>query len=211
MNKKSIILIVVITLILIFVIFAIQNLFPSDETSVSLTGTPADNFSQEQRSKFCETGNATSNNFIKEYKIPTECTLPHAIVTDYDGNIWFIESNTGNLAKFDPVMEKFTEYENSIWAKGQRSMMWGMDYASDGTILFTNEKHNNIWKFDIQDEEYSVTSFPSSADSFPQRLEIQGSKLIINDFKGNRLVFLDYIQSDEPLSSYYVPSNILAV
>jgi len=48
---------------LIFVLFAALCLFPSDETDVTLTGTPTDNFSEEQRSKFCGTGNAKSNNY----------------------------------------------------------------------------------------------------------------------------------------------------
>ncbi len=208
MNKKFFILPTVVGgMILIFVMFAILNLIPSDKTNVTLTGTPADNFPEEQRSKFCGTGNAKSNDYVKEYKIPTDCTLPQAIATDSDGNIWFVESNTGNLAKFDPVLESFTEYENSFWPKSEHSMMWGIDYAPDGTIWFTDEKYDSIWKFNIQDEEYQRIQFPSDDNSYPQRLKIQGSKLIINDFKGNKLVFSDYTESDERFSSYSIPSN----
>lgn len=218
MNKKSFILPTVVGgMILIFVMFAILNLIPSDKTNVTLTSTPADNFPEEQRSKFCGTGNAKSNNYVKEYKIPTDCTLPQAIATDPEGNIWFVESNTGNLAKFDPVLESFTEYENSFWPKSEHSMMWGMDYAPDGTMWFTEEKYNSVWKFNIQDEEYQRFSFPSEDNSYPQRLKIQGSKLVINDFKGNKIVFSDYARygeevskftpSDERSYSYSIPSN----
>ncbi|MEK0369377.1 MAG: lyase, partial [Nitrosopumilus sp.] len=90
MNKKYFILSTVVGgIMLILIIFTIQNLIPS-EMNVTLTGTPADNFSEEQRSKFCGTGNAKSNDYVKEYKIPTDCTLPQAIVADPDGNIWFV-------------------------------------------------------------------------------------------------------------------------
>jgi virginiamycin B lyase len=205
-NKKFIILPVGV-LILVSAIFTIQNFSESDEPDLNLTGTPADNFSEEQRSKFCGTGDAKSNDYVTEYKIPTDCTLPQAIVTDYDGNIWFVESNTGNVAKFDPVLESFEEFENPLWPKSEHSMMWGMDYAPDGTIWFTEEKYNSVWKFNIQDEEYKRFAFPFVDNSSPQRLEIQGSQLIINDFKGNRIVLLDYIQSDERLPSYAIPSN----
>ena len=139
MNKKFFVLPLVGILILISVIFTIQNFTESDEPDLTLTGTPADNFSEEQRSKFCGTGDAKSNDYVKEYKIPTDCTLPQAVVTDYDGNIWLVESNTGNLAKFDPILESFTEFENPLWLKSAHSMMWGMDYAPDGTIQFTKE------------------------------------------------------------------------
>jgi virginiamycin B lyase len=205
-NKKFAILPVGI-LILISAIFAIQNFTESDEFDMNLTGTPADNFSEEQRSKFCGTGDAKSNDYIKEYKIPTDCTLPQAITTDYEGNIWFVESNTGNLAKFDPILESFTEFENQLWPKSKHSMMWGIDYGSDGTIWFTEEKYNSIWKFNIQDEEYERFSFPSVDNSSPQQLEIHGSKIIINDFKGNRIVFSDYDPSLKQLVSYSIPSN----
>jgi virginiamycin B lyase len=175
---------------------------------VTLTGTPADNFSEEQRSKFCGTGSAKSNNYVKEYKIPTDCTLPQAITTDPQGNIWFVESNTGNLAKFDPVLESFTEYENSLWPKTEHSMMWGIDYAPDGTIWFTDEKYNSVWKFNIQDEKYQRTSFPSDGNSYPQKLEIHGSKLIINDFKGNKITFSDYARYGEETLQFTSPDEI---
>ena len=191
---------------LILIIFTIQNLIPS-EMNVTLTGTPADNFSEEQRSKFCGTGNAKSNDYVKEYKIPTDCTLPQAIVADPDGNIWFVESNTGNLAKFDPSTKRFTEYDNPLWPQGERSMMWGIDYAPDETIWFTDEKYNSVWKFNIQDEKYQRFSFPSEENSYPQRLEIHGSKLIINDFKGNKIVFSDYAQYGEETPKFTSPDE----
>jgi len=86
-------------------------------------------------------------------------------------------------------------------------MMWGMDYAPDETIWFTDEKYNSVWKFNIQDEEYQRTSFPSEANSYPQQLEIDGSKLIINDFKGNKLVFSDYLRYFEETSQFTLPDT----
>jgi len=207
MNKKYFVLLAVIGVMLISVMFAIPNLIPT-ETNMTLTGTPADNFPEEQRSKFCGTGNAKSNNYVKEYKIPTDCTLPQAIITDPEGNIWLVESNTGNLAKFDPVLESFTEYENSLWPKTEHSMMWGMDYAPDGTIWFTDEKYYSVWKFNIQDEEYQRFSFPSEDNFFPQQLEVHGSQLIINDFKGNKMIFSDYTRYGEEVSKFTPPDEV---
>ena len=79
------------------------------------TGTPADNFPYAQRAQFCGTSSAKSNTFVKEYKIPTECTQPLAITTDPQGNVWFAEANTGRIAMFDPATETFTDYENPTW------------------------------------------------------------------------------------------------
>jgi virginiamycin B lyase len=192
-------------------------------TNVTLTGTPADYFPEEQRSKFCGTGNAKSNNYVKEYKIPTECTLPQAITTDEFGNIWFVESNTGSVAKFDPVLESFTEYVNPNWPKSGHSMMWGIDYSPDGVIWFTDEKHNSLWKFVILVKHYSQRTFSSDDDSFLQKLQVHDSKIVINNFKGNEIMFLDFMEfefknpslpistdpekSDKQLNSIFLPSN----
>ena len=81
-----------------------------------------------------------------------------------------------------------------------------MDYSPDGIIWFTDEKHHSVWKFNIQDEEYRRFSFTSNDNSLPQRLKIQGSNFIVNDFKGNQIVVSDYTRLGEE-NSKFVPSD----
>ncbi len=102
--------------------------------------------------------------------------------SDFDGNVWFTETNTGNLGKFDPITETFTEYDNPIWPEGTRSMMWGIDYGPDGSVWFTDEAYDSVWKFSSLDETYVRLAYPNEGNSLPQKLEIDGSKIIINDF-----------------------------
>ena len=179
-----------------------------EEPQVTITGTPADNFPDEQRAQFCETGDAKSSPFVKEYKIPTECTQPLAIVTDPQGNVWFAQTNTGKIAKFDPNTETFTEYENPSWPEMRRSMMWGMDYSPDGSIWYTDEAHDRIWKFSILDEEYVSMTYPATGDSLPQRLKVEGSEIIVNDFTGGKLTFLDPAQLGDEVTYTSLPSPI---
>ena len=80
------------------------------ESDITKTGTPMDNFPDDQRATFCGVEEAKSNSFVTEYKIPTACTQPLAIKVGPNGNVWFIETNTGSIAKFDPVSEQFTEF-----------------------------------------------------------------------------------------------------
>ncbi len=218
MNEKLIVFLAVVGVTLISVILANPNLFPSDNTNVvlinkTLTGTPADYFPEEQRSKFCGTGNATSNNYVKEYKIPTDCTLPQGIVTDEFGNIWFIESNTGSIAKFDPVLEEFNEYVNPYWPKSGHSMMWGIGYSPDGQIWFTDEKYRSLWKFNIVFKFYYRTSLSTGDDNYPQRLEVHEGGLVINDFKGNRIVIIDYedFEIESPATPINVPPELASL
>jgi len=172
-----------------------------------LTGTPSDNYPEIDRDKFCGAGDAKSTKYIKEYMIPTDCTQPLAIVTSPNGNVWFAQSNTGKLAKFNPLTESFTEYDNRFWPRGDRSMIWGLDYASDETLWFTDDTHNSIWKFDITTREYKIASFAFGENSVPQRLQVVGSRIIVNDFTGNKIVFFDNFHSSEELVTYSLPSN----
>jgi len=198
------------------VVIGIPGLFPDElePEGFTFTGTPADNFPDEQRAQFCGTGVAKSNAYVKEYKIPTDCTQPLAITTDPHGNVWFAETNTGNIAKFDSITETFTEYENPIWpesvtgAENARSMMWGMDYSSDGSIWYTDEAFDSIWKFSIQDENYQRLNYPAEGESLPQRLQVKGSQVIVNDFSGNKITFFDAAQSGGEFAYLSLPSPV---
>ncbi len=188
---------------------SVPSIIPPDPgMEVTQTGTPADNFPDAQRAQFCSSGDAKSNTYVTEYKIPTDCTMPLAIVTDPQGNVWFTQTNTGKVAKFNPSTETFTEYENPTWPQGARSMMWGIDYSPDGSLWFTDEAHDSVWRFSIQDEKYNRIDFPSEGDSLPQRLKIVGSEIIINDFLGNKITFIDAAQSDEGVKYTSLPSPI---
>ncbi|MFB5611653.1 MAG: lyase, partial [Nitrosopumilaceae archaeon] len=77
---------------------SMPNLFPPEEgMEITETGTPADNFPDAQRAQFCGSGEAKSNTYVREFKIPTECTMPLAVVTDPQGNVWFTQTNTGTV------------------------------------------------------------------------------------------------------------------
>ena len=73
-------------------------------------------YSDDELLQFCSTNEqAMSNEYVKEYKIPTTCTQPLAITVDHSGIVWFAQTNTGKVAKFDPLTETFTEYDNPVW------------------------------------------------------------------------------------------------
>ena len=200
MKKKGILVTVFFGFILLSstIFIAFPGVDPEeDNPDLTITGTPADNFSDAERAQFCGSGDAKSTGYVQEFSIPTPCTNPLAVVTDYDGNVWFTQTNTGKLAKFNPVTEMFTEYDNPLWPQGGRSMMWGIDYAPDGSLWFTDESFDSVWKFSTIDETYDRLEYPSEGNSLPQKLQIDGSQIIINDFTGNKITFLDPNQSGD--------------
>ncbi|MCV0409424.1 lyase [Nitrosopumilus sp.] len=211
MKKKAIFVTIFFGFILLSstIMITLPGIIPEGDTpKMTITGTPADNFPDDQRAQFCGSGDAKSTDYVQEFSIPTLCTNPLAIVSDYDGNIWFTQTNTGNLAKFDPDTETFTEYDNPSWPQGGRSMMWGIDYAPDGTVWYTDETYDSVWKFSTIDEKYERLSYPSEGNSLPQKLQVHGSQIIVNDFTGNKITFLDPNQSDETVNYLSIPSPI---
>lgn len=191
------------------VVIGAPTILPDNvEDNITITGSPADNFPDAQRAQFCGSGEAKSNTYVREFKIPTECTMPLAVVTDPQGNVWFTQTNTGTVAKFNPSTETFTEYENPNWPQGARSMMWGIDYSPDGSLLFTDEATDSIWIFSTQDERYGRINFPAEEDSLPQKLEIVGSQIIVNDFLGNKITFFDAAQIGEGMTYKSLPSPV---
>ena len=209
MKKKAIFVTVFFGFILLSstVLITLPGIIPEEEPDMTITGTPADNFPDEQRAQFCGSGIPKSTAYVTEYSIPTVCTNPLAIVTDYDGNVWFTETNTGKLAKFDPTTLTFTEYDNPSWPEGGRSMMWGIDYSPDGSVWFTDETYDSVWKFSTQTEKYNRLGYPSEGDALPQKLKVHGSQIIINDFTGNKLTFLDPTLS-ENVNYLSIPSPV---
>ena len=45
-----------------------------------------------------------------------------------------------------------TALENNAQPTKLRSMIWGIDYFPDGSIWFTDETTDAIWKFTIDEE-----------------------------------------------------------
>ncbi|MDC4231854.1 MAG: lyase [Nitrosopumilus sp.] len=211
MKKKGIFVTVFFGFILLSstVLITLPGIVPEDDSNqMTVTGTPADNFPDEQRAQFCGSSIPQSTDYVREFAIPTPCTNPLAVVADYDGNIWFAQTNTGKLAKFDPNTERFTEYDNPLWPQGGRSMMWGIDSAPDDSIWFTDEAYDSIWKFSPIDETYDRIDYPSEGNSLPQKLQIDGSQIIINDFTGNKLTLFDPNQSGSEISYLSIPSPV---
>ena len=83
-NKKGIFVVVFFGGILLTstVLFALPPPAPTmlegeNEIGVTKTGTPMDNYPDDQRATFCGVEDAKSNSYITEYKIPTAVSYTH--------------------------------------------------------------------------------------------------------------------------------------
>ena len=95
MKKKGVIVTAFFGFILLSstIMIAFSGFTPeNDSPEVTVTGTPADNFPDDQRAQFCGSSDAKFTDYVTEFSIPTLCTNPLAIVTDFDGNVWFTDN-----------------------------------------------------------------------------------------------------------------------
>lgn len=180
---------------------------PPTPDQVTITDTPQDNYPDVQRPQFCGVAEPSANAFIVEYNIPTPCTQPNPIVVDPTGMVWFVGTNTGDVASFHPVTEVIIEYENPLWDDSSVSMIWDMEYK-DGYLWYADESHQSVWRFDTATKEYRQFADIFSSGSLPQVIQLYGTDIVINDFLGNTLVVLDASDLESGLVYYDVPSNV---
>ena len=186
--------------------FAIFNDAPTAD-QVTVTNSPMDNYPDMSRPQFCGVSEPSANAYVVEYGVPTPCTQPVAILVDPAGTVWFVGSNTGDVASFNPVTEIVTEYENPHWNDGSPSMIWDLEYA-DGYLWYADELHKSVWRFDTTSKEYTQFEVDFASNSLPQLVRVHNDNIIINDFLGNTLVVLDASDAASGLVYHSIPSNV---
>ncbi len=214
MGKSKPIYFVIVMVFLIVLAVAITSIDGSsnpqketlEEPDTKKMKTPADKYAPDQREQHCGSSNAKRNQYVQEFKIPTPCTQPLSIISDSEGKIWFTQTNTGSIAKFDPESEQFTEYQNDMWSLNSASMSWGISYTQDNEIWFTDEKYGSLWKFSIPEETYTKFEIQGkTTKSFPQKISLYDNNFLINDFTGKQIVILNHEKLD---SGKFVNSTI---
>jgi len=184
----------------------------SKDPEIELTGTPADKYELHEREQHCGSSNAKTNQYIKEFKIPTPCTQPLSIISDNEGMIWFTQTNTGNIAMFDPESEEFTEYQNDMWSLDGSSMMWGIALTEDNEIWYTDDRYGALWKFSIPEETYSMFKIQGKTNQpSPQKIGLYNDNFVINDFSGSQIVILNHEKLDMGLytnSTLSIPEGL---
>ena len=81
-----------------------------------------------------------------------------------------------------------------------------MAYAPDGHVWYTDDTYDSLWRFSPATGEYERVQFPSAGDSLPQKLKIDGSQIIVNDFTGNKLTFFSSSANTREISYLNIPS-----
>lgn len=164
------------------------------------SGLGGDSGSQgDARALFCGSGIANSNEYIQEFVIPSKCSEPVAIAVDQNGIVWFAESATRKIGKFDPNTKQFEEFPLPD-AKEQEKIapvasIWDMKFDKDGNLWFPDVIANAIWKFDPKRETFQVFKIPTTSQfgtSYPINFNFDDNGNIwFSEIYGKKIGMLD--------------------
>jgi virginiamycin B lyase len=104
-------------------------------------------------------GNAT-HVVITEYDLPRSGTMPHDVVMDADGMLWYSDFGQQYLGKLDPQTTKVTEYPVPLLKPNFPTGMLDLEIDKNGDIWVGMMLQAGIAKFDRRDEKIQTFGLP---------------------------------------------------
>lgn len=118
---------------------------------------------------------------FETYDVPSAHALPTRLAVDTGGDtgggaesgtVWFVESNTNKIGKFQPGSGTFTEYDIPT----RSSFPSDITVDPSGKVWFTEQDANQLGSFDPVSRSFQEFDIPT-IDSLPRRL--------VSDRRGN--------------------------
>jgi len=168
-------------------------------STLAVTYRPTTPQEKEAKALFCGSGVANSNRNVQEFVIPTECSEPVGITVDKNGMVWFAESATRKIAKFDPNTKKFNEYTLPDAKEKEETMpvasIWSMKFDDQGNLWFPDVLTNAIWKFDPNTARFETYKIPTTTQfgtSYPINFDFDANgKIWFSEIYGKNIGVLD--------------------
>ncbi|HJT85379.1 MAG TPA: hypothetical protein VJ697_12940, partial [Nitrososphaeraceae archaeon] len=137
--------------------------------------------------------------FIVEYSIPFPCSQPVGITIDNNDKAWIAATWPGYLVVFDPKINYFSEFiKIPSWkTKGMfGSMIWGMKFDKNGDLWFTDQEHNAIWRYFVNDKKFEMYKIPTRG-AYPSSIEFDSEGNIwFSEIFGKKLGSLNPILTE---------------
>lgn len=150
--------------------------------------------SEENKAYLCGTSFDNHNRFIDEFAIPFPCSQPVGIAVDADDNVWIVGTWSGYLMVFDPTTRTFVKYiEIADWKAKDAfgSMVWSMEFDSEGNLWFTDPANNAVWRYFVDEERFEMYRVPT-VGSYPYNLAFDSQgKVWFSEIFGKHLAVLD--------------------
>lgn len=128
---------------------------------------------EQFENQFCGVDSSlNSNNYVTEYKLPHTCEMPLGITVDNQaGKIWYVSTKEGTLGSYNLITKRFDkEISIPIWKVRKNpidfSNVWSVKVNPiGGSVWFTDEKQNAIWKYS-KSVGFDIYKVPDSSSIF---------------------------------------------
>ncbi|HKZ62561.1 MAG TPA: hypothetical protein VJZ68_09145, partial [Nitrososphaera sp.] len=161
------------------IVYAMIGIIAVVAVSVSVFARPppagTDNEDETLRNfqeQFCGPGASPSSNaFVTEFVLPSECEMPLGIAVD-GGQVWYVSAKRGLLGMYNAAENKFNDYIIPEWPSREQpftavpswSMSWVVKIDTRGNVWFTDQ-NNAIWRFNRASESFDMFKVPASYPS----------------------------------------------
>lgn len=144
---------------------------------------------------------------LKEFTVPTSGSRPNDLSVDSRGFIWFSESDTNKVARFDPWKAEFSEYPVE---SGSRPS--GVTVDRHNLVWFTMSDANKIARLDPRTATYDTYNVPTD-HSRPTYIDADNNGSLwfteqdsgkIGRFSLNATAFIEYTLPDTAVGPYHI-------
>ncbi|MBI3940392.1 MAG: hypothetical protein HY315_06120, partial [Acidobacteria bacterium] len=101
---------------------------------------------------------------ITEYDLPRPETMPHDVIVDSEGRVWYGDFGSQFLGKLDPKTGKTVEYPIPDLKPGYPLGSLDVQFDRDGNIWLGLKEQEGIGKFDRKTEKFQTWRFPKNVN-----------------------------------------------
>src|SRR6266705_2181042 len=98
---------------------------------------------------------------ITEYDLPRKPLLPHDVIVDRDGIVWFSQFDEQFLGKLDPKTLKVTEFAIPVQRPGFPKGTLDLEVDPEGNLWLSHMFQSGIVKFDKKTEKFRAFPLPA--------------------------------------------------
>src|SRR5260221_7561904 len=97
---------------------------------------------------------------ITEYELPRRPLLPHDVIVDRDGIVWFSQFDEQFLGKFDPKTLKLTEFAIPVQRPGFPKGTLDLEVDPQGDLWLSHMFQSWVAQFDMKTEQIHAFALP---------------------------------------------------
>ena len=144
------------------------------------------------------TGKATKV-IITQYDLPRKFAMPHDVVPDSQGTVWYSDHGKQFLGRLDPKTGEVAEYPLPVLKPGYPTGLHFLRFDQDGNVWVTMGAQGAIAKFDRNTQKFQIWNMPAgpghdpNPQAFPLLLpfETVDGKAWVGEFTSQKIERVD--------------------